>query len=49
MIDINTYKKDRTVCETCYNKKKEKTLYPQKKLKFFTINQILKTSTIKRN
>ena len=24
MIDINTYKKDRTVCKTCYNKNKRK-------------------------
>ena len=24
-LDINNYKKDRTVCKDCYNKKKEKT------------------------
>ena len=24
MIDINNYKKDRTVCKTCYNKNKRK-------------------------
>ena len=34
MIDINIYKKDRTVCETCYNKNKRKnninTLPPNK-------------------
>ena len=24
MIDINIYKKDRTVCKDCYNKKKRK-------------------------
>ena len=24
MIDINNYKKDRTVCRDCYNKKKRK-------------------------
>ena len=24
MIDINNYKKDRTVCKTCYNKNKTK-------------------------
>ena len=34
-LDINNYKKDRTVCRDCYNKKKEKTisiLYLQLKL-----------------
>ena len=25
-LDINNYKKDRTVCRDCYNKKKEKTI-----------------------
>ena len=25
-LDINNYKKDRTVCKDCHNKKKEKTL-----------------------
>ena len=34
MIDINIYKKDRTVCKTCYNKNKRKnnnnTLLPNK-------------------
>ena len=34
MIDINNYKKDRTVCKTCYNKNKRKnsfnTLPPNK-------------------
>ena len=52
MIDINNYKKDRTVCKTCYNKNKRKTIitpYPQKKLILLTNNQILKTLKIKRN
>ena len=49
MIDINNYKKDRTVCKTCYNKKKEKTIlthYPQRKLILPANNQKLKMLTI---
>ena len=36
MIDINNYKKDRTVCKTCYNKNKRKNnidTLPTKKIK----------------
>ena len=50
MIDINNYKKDRTVCKTCYNKNKRKNninTLPQKKIILLTNNQILKTLTIK--
>ena len=52
-LDINNYKKDRTVCRDCYKKKrKEKTiltLYLQIKLILLTINQELKiTITIER-
>ena len=28
IIDINNYKKDRTVCKTCYNKNKRKNTLP---------------------
>ena len=39
MIDINKYKKDRTVCKTCY------IINKRKKIILLTNNQILKTLT----
>ena len=45
-LDINNYKKDRTVCRDCYNKKKRKTiLTPHLQIKLsktLTNNQNLK-------
>ena len=49
LIDINNYKKNRTVCKTCYKKTEEKTIitiYPQVKLILITNNKLLKTLTI---
>ena len=48
-IDINNYKKDRTVCKPCYVKKikgKTKTQYLQTQLLLLTNNQKLKTLII---
>ena len=51
-LDINNYKKDRTVCRDCIIKRKERTiltLYLQIKLILLTINHLLKiTITIER-
>ena len=29
-VDMNNYKKDRTVCKDCYNKKKKKQISPKR-------------------
>ena len=43
-IDINHYKKDRTVCKSCYNKNKIKT--KNKKITVLTNSQKVKTLII---
>ena len=45
-LDINNYKKDRTVCKDCYNKKKRKNNLIQNKILLLLNNQKLKTEII---